>query len=118
MVLQLIEFGAVLNYANITTEHRSPLLFAIELHNMAMVQALLLHGADVNMSDSIHGNTPLHLAIMTRQFHMISLLIKQPGVNLSLKNKVRSHFSVLLHFFADVSLNGWDKVYKRHWMHC
>lgn len=93
MVLQLIEFGAVLNFANVTTEHRSPLILAIELYNLAMVQALLQHGADVNMSESIHGNTPLHLAIMTRQFQMILLLKKQPGVNFSLKNKVSSLFS-------------------------
>lgn len=65
-----------------TTYNYTPLHHVSELET---VKALLEKGADINAS-SKDGTTPLHFHIKRENYNIVRHLIKQPEINLSLKD--------------------------------
>ena len=55
--------------------HQPPLIFAVKMQRLRMVQTLLHHGADPNQSDK-DGNTPLHYAVKLTEPEMVLLLLQ------------------------------------------
>jgi len=75
-VLKMIEEGFDVDYH--AFGHRPPLIFAIMQQRPKMVQTLLLHGADPNLSDR-EGNTPLFYAVKLGESDTVLLLLQYGG---------------------------------------
>ncbi|CAG9559103.1 unnamed protein product [Danaus chrysippus] len=61
-----------------------------------VIQTLLEHGANINSKDA-EGKTPLHIAIENQHAAIISLLLSQPGIDLSVRdNKGVTPFAAAL----------------------
>lgn len=54
----------------------TPLIQAINMNQQASVYALLKHGANVDIADTVVGNTPLHHAILQGNSKFVALLLK------------------------------------------
>lgn len=54
---------------------RTPLIQAINVNQQGSVASLLKSGANVNMADTVFGNTPLHHAIMQGSSKSVALLL-------------------------------------------
>src|SRR5437868_3557273 len=54
---------------------RTPLMLAAQNNNTGLVKFLLDNGANPNIKDTIHGNTPLHFAAFFQNREMIQLLL-------------------------------------------
>ncbi|TMW65041.1 hypothetical protein Poli38472_009208 [Pythium oligandrum] len=56
----------------------------------AIVELLLRHGADVNAADAVGLQTPLHLAVLSRNEPVILRLLAESKIDLTLRNKAKS----------------------------
>lgn len=74
--------------ANVVGARVTPLLKAVEKNNVAIVQLLLRHGADVETRDK-KGRTPLMTAAWKNNWHILDLLLKN-GADVNAKESVLS----------------------------
>lgn len=72
-VLNMIAEGFDVDYH--AFGHQPPLIYAISHQRSAMVQTLLLHGADPNLNDR-EGNTPLHYAVKLVEPEIVLQLLR------------------------------------------
>ncbi|XP_063628854.1 rabankyrin-5 [Cydia splendana] len=88
--------GAAGEGADVANEKQSPLHLCCTWGLTDVIQTLLEHGANINSKDS-EGKTPLHIAIENQHEGIISLLLSQPGIDLSARdNKGVSPFAAAL----------------------
>ncbi|PZC83497.1 hypothetical protein B5X24_HaOG207480 [Helicoverpa armigera] len=82
--------------ADIANEKHSPLHLCCTWGLTDVIQTLLEHGANINSKDA-EGKTPLHIAIENQHAGIISLLLSQPGIELSARdNRGVSPFAAAL----------------------
>ncbi|GBP74886.1 Rabankyrin-5 [Eumeta japonica] len=75
---------------------RSPQNYGHGNHRITSFKTLLEHGANLNAKD-FEGKTPLHIAIENQHAQIITLLLSQPGIDLSARdNKGVSPFAAAL----------------------
>lgn len=75
IVKLLMAQGARVNLASDNAQHVMPLHSAVAARHLAIAQALLEHGAEVN-SKQQEGFTPLHEAAQNGQLEMVELLLQ------------------------------------------
>ncbi|XP_013141938.1 PREDICTED: serine/threonine-protein phosphatase 6 regulatory ankyrin repeat subunit A [Papilio polytes] len=82
--------------AELAAERHTPLHLCCTWGLSDVIQTLLEHGANINSKDA-EGKTPLHIAIENQHAGIISLLLSQPGIDLSARdNKGVSPFAAAL----------------------
>ncbi|XP_013167639.1 PREDICTED: serine/threonine-protein phosphatase 6 regulatory ankyrin repeat subunit C [Papilio xuthus] len=82
--------------ADLAAERHTPLHLCCTWGLSDVIQTLLEHGANINSKDA-EGKTPLHIAIENQHAGIISLLLSQPGIDLSARdNKGVSPFAAAL----------------------
>lgn len=78
----LINRGAKINAVS---HGETALHKVVQFGNIKFAQVLLKEGADLDIKDSIRGNTPLHYAVSKQDKNMIALLMKY-GANMYIEN--------------------------------
>ncbi|KAJ0173068.1 hypothetical protein K1T71_011244 [Dendrolimus kikuchii] len=82
--------------ADVANEKQTPLHLCCTWGLTDVIQTLLEHGANINSKDA-EGKTPLHIAIENQHAAIISLLLSQPNIDLSVRdNKGVSPFAAAL----------------------
>ncbi|XP_041972423.1 rabankyrin-5 [Aricia agestis] len=82
--------------ADVCADKHTPLHLCCTWGLTDVIQTLLEHGANINSKDA-EGKTPLHIAIENQHAGIISLLLSQPGIDLSARdNKGVSPFAAAL----------------------
>ncbi|XP_052739095.1 rabankyrin-5 isoform X2 [Bicyclus anynana] len=71
--------------ADVAADKQSPLHLCCTWGLTEVIQTLLEHGANINSKDA-EGKTPLHIAIENQHSAIISLLLSQPGIDLSARD--------------------------------
>ncbi|XP_038214852.1 rabankyrin-5 [Zerene cesonia] len=88
--------GAAGEGADAAADRHTPLHLCCTWGLTDVIQTLLEHGANINSKDA-EGKTPLHIAIENQHATIISLLLSQPGVDLSARdNKGVTPFAAAL----------------------
>lgn len=52
----------------------------------AISELLIRSGADINVPDKIHGDTPLHIAARTRNFSLVNWICQQSAAKIDARN--------------------------------
>ncbi|XP_034827404.1 rabankyrin-5 [Maniola hyperantus] len=82
--------------ADVAADKQAPLHLCCTWGLTEVIQTLLEHGANINSKDA-EGKTPLHIAIENQHAAIISLLLSQPGIDLSARdNKGVTPFAAAL----------------------
>ncbi|XP_045517988.1 rabankyrin-5 [Pieris brassicae] len=71
--------------SDVAADKHTPLHLCCTWGLTDVIQTLLEHGANINSKDA-EGKTPLHIAIENQHAGIISLLLSQPGVDLSARD--------------------------------
>lgn len=71
--------------SELADDKQTPLHLCCSWGLMEVIQTLLEHGANINAGDAA-GKTPLHIAIENQHAQIISLLLSQPGIDLSARD--------------------------------
>ena len=87
---------------------RTPLTFAVMKGSLEIVEALLLHGADVNFSDSVNGNS-LNLAVRKGHLKIAKTLLKN-GCNTNTKEKMFDENEDCTAFESSLHLGNTDML--------
>jgi len=69
----LLSYGARVD--SVTKEGMTPLCFAADSGSLDCCLLLIQHNADVNGSDAVNANTPLHCAVSSNSFHICHALL-------------------------------------------
>jgi len=102
----------------------TPLHIAAKNGRIRRVEHLLMYSnIGVNNADNYFGMTPLHWAALNGHLNVVNLLIKQPGINMTIKDKngntavdlanMSRHFQVVNAIESEVQANIDYKSSKR-----
>ena len=75
IVALLFEMGANVNQASLATQRRP--LHMGAMHDGAIAEMLIDRGADVHRMDGMMGDTPLHLAALLGNDHVVEVLVRR-----------------------------------------